>query len=251
MPDIFKDVGIIILAAGKGKRLNCNDTPKVLYKIANQPIVSYVLKELLRGGITKEQVCLVVGFQAEKVKEIIGQGYVYALQKECLGTAHAAWTGETALPESFKTILVLNGDDSAFYKFSSLNNFVSEHLKNNCDISLLTCEPADPQGLGRVVRDENNKVSAIVEKENMTEELKKIKEISTGTFCIKRCWFKKYYNNLKLIPNLGELGMPSFIGEALKYKANFQAIKLADPDEWFGVNTHEQLEEADRRKREK
>ncbi|MFH1427774.1 MAG: sugar phosphate nucleotidyltransferase [Patescibacteria group bacterium] len=250
MPDIFKEVGIIILAAGKGKRLNCNDNPKVLYKIGGQSLISYILATLNSARIIKENICLVVGFQAEKVKEIIGPGYIYALQKECLGTAHAARTGEKVLPENIKTILVLNGDDSAFYKFSSLNNFVSEHLKNNCDISLLTCEPADPQGLGRVVRDENNKVSAIVEKENMTEELKKIKEISTGTFCIKRSWFKKYYNNLKLIPNLGELGMPSFIGEALKYKANFEAIKLADPNEWFGVNTREQLEEADRRKRE-
>ncbi|MFH1427318.1 MAG: sugar phosphate nucleotidyltransferase [Patescibacteria group bacterium] len=250
MPDIFKDVGIIILAAGKGKRLNCNNTPKVLYEIGGQSLVSYILATLNSAGVFKENICLVVGFQAEKVKEITGPGYIYALQEECLGTAHAARTGEMALPEDIKTILVLNGDDSAFYKFNSLNNFISEHIRKNCDISLLTCEPADPQGLGRVIRNENNKVSAIVEKENMTEELKKIKEISTGTFCFKRIWFKDHCKNLQPIPGLGELGLPSFIDEALKYKANFEAIKLANPDEWFGVNTREQLEEADRRKRE-
>ncbi len=241
--------GIIILAAGQGKRLNCLDLPKVLYKLNEQPIISYILQELEKGGIDKNRICLVVGFMVELVKEKIGPGYLYALQAERLGTAHATLTGEKSLSADFDNFLVLNGDDTAFYKFSSLVKLMEHHLENDNDVSLLTCEPKDPQGLGRVVRGENGQVIKVVEKENMTSDLENIKEINTNTFCFKREWFKKHYLNIKLIPGLNEYGLPSLVEEALLSGSKFGAIKLKDPNEWFGINTPEQLAEADRRKR--
>ncbi|MDP2736361.1 MAG: sugar phosphate nucleotidyltransferase [bacterium] len=250
MKDELKNFGVVILAAGQGKRLNCADLPKVLYKINDQPIISYILEELRRGGINKKQICLVVGFGSELVKEKIGPDYLYAMQNERLGTAHAALTGEEALPADFNNFLVINGDDSAFYKFNSLKELMVLHLANNNDISILTCEPDSPSGLGRVVRGDDGRVARVVEKENMTPELEKIKEINTNTFCFKRGWFKKHYKNLKLIAGLGEYGLPSFVGEALVSESKFSAVKLKDSREWFGVNTPEQLAEADKRKRE-
>lgn len=248
--DKLKNFGVVILAAGRGKRLNCADLPKALYKINDKPIISYILEELEAGGLSKDQICLVVGFKEELVKEKIGPGYIYALQSERLGTAHAALIGKKSLPAGFDNFLVINGDDSAFYKFNSLFELVEMHLNNNNDISILTCEPEDPQGLGRIVRGANGRVIKIVEKENMMPELEKIREINTNTFCFKRNWFKKHYQNLKPIRGLGEYGLPSFIEEALANQSKFAAVKLKNPDEWFGVNTAEQLAEADRRKRE-
>jgi len=246
---LLKKFGVVILAAGQGKRLNCGDLPKVLYKIGGRPIISYILEELEKGGLIKSQICLVVGFKEELVKEKLGPGYIYASQTERLGTAHATLTGEMALPADFENFIVLNGDDSAFYKFNSLVELIESHLANDNDISILTCEPDNAQGLGRVVRGVNGEVLAIVEKENMTPELEKIKEINTNTFCFKRDWFKKHYQNLKPIAGLGEYGLPSFVGEALVNKSKFQAVKLKNSNEWFGVNTPEQLAEADKRKR--
>jgi len=245
----FKNFGVVILAAGHGKRLNCADLPKVLYKINERPIISYILEELEKGGISKSQICLVVGFREELVKEKIGPGYIYASQTERLGTAHAALTGEKNLPENFDNFLVLNGDDTAFYKFNSLAEFMESHISGGNDISLLTCEPADPQGLGRVIRAAGGEVIKIVEKESLTPELERIREISTGTFCFKRNWFKSHYADLKPIAGLGEYGLPSFVEIALLNKAKFTAVKLKNSDEWFGVNTPEQLAEADKKKR--
>lgn len=249
MSNELKNFGVVILAAGQGKRLNCADLPKVLYKINGQPMISYILEELARGGLAKNQICLVVGFREELVREKIGPGYLYASQVERLGTAHAALTGERILPAGFNNFLVLNGDDSAFYKFASLKELIETHLKNGNDMTILTCEPDDPSGLGRVIRGSDGRIAAVAEKENMTPELEKIKEINTNTFCFKRDWFKNHYGNLKPISGLGEYGLPSFVAEALASKAKFAAIKLKDSGEWFGINTPEQLAEADRRKR--
>lgn len=246
----LKNFGIVILAAGQGKRLNCAELPKVLFNIGGRPIIGYILEELKKNGIEKNQICLVVGFKEELVKQTLGEGYIYATQTERLGTAHAAMTGEEALPENFTDFLVLNGDDSSFYKFNSLKELMVLHLTNNNDMSILTCQPDDPQGLGRVVRDGDGRVIAVVEKENLTPEMKLLKEINTNTFCFKRGWFKKHYLNLKLVPGLNEYGINTFVEEATRSGARFDAIILKDSNEWFGVNTPEQLAEADRRKRE-
>jgi len=246
----LKNFGVVILAAGRGKRLNCADLPKVLYKINERPIISYVLAELAKGGVEKKQICLVVGFKAELVEKEIGPGYIYALQTEQSGTAHAALTGAEALPAEFDNFLVLNGDDSAFYKFNSLANLIGFHLANKNDVSILTCEPANPQGLGRVVRGQDGRIIKIVEKENMTPELEKFREINTGTFCFKKDWFLKHYPNLKPYNiSKGEYGLPSFIEEALTSGSRLSVVKLENPNQWFGVDTPEQLVEADRRKR--
>lgn len=249
MKNNFKNFGIVILAAGQGKRLNCAELPKVLFEIGGSSVISYILEVLQKNGIKKNQIVLVVGFKADLVKEKIGAGYIYALQTKRLGTAHATMTGEKVLPENFTDFLILNSDDSAFYKFASLADLTEFHLSNNNDISLLTCEPDNPQGLGRVARGQGGKVIKIVEKENMTPDLEQIREISTGTFCFNRAWFKNHYLNLKPIAGLGEYGLPSLVEEALKTGSKFGAVKLTDPNEWFGINTPEQLAEADRRKK--
>ncbi|MFA6106421.1 MAG: sugar phosphate nucleotidyltransferase [Patescibacteria group bacterium] len=245
---MFYNFGIVILAAGQGKRLGCVDLPKVLLPIGGRPILSYILETLEKGGIPKGNICLVVGFKSDKVEETAGKKYVYARQAEQLGTAHAAHTGEMALPAEIDNFLVLNGDDSVFYEFESLKKLINAHLKSKNVLTLLTCRVGDPSLLGRVVRDENKKLKAVVEKENITEEMKEINETSTGTFCFNREWFKKTFPKLKLIPILNECGLPLFIDEANIERAAYDAVILENPDEWFGINTPEQLEEANRRK---
>lgn len=247
MDNNFKNFGVVILAAGRGKRLGCVDMPKVLSLLNGRPIVSYVLEQLEKEEVLPRRICLVVGFKKERVKEALGDKYFYAVQEELLGTAHAAHCGEKELPQEVEDFLVLNGDDSAFYKYETLNEFVNEHKKKGNDITLLTCEKEDPQGLGRVIR-KDGKVIAVREKENLQEGEDRIKEISTGTFCFKREWFKNIYPQLRPIPGLDEYGLPSFIEKALGSNARFSTVKLENPDEWFGINTLEQLEEANRRK---
>jgi len=80
LPTKLNNVGAVILAAGRGTRLNCADEPKVMLPIGGRPIVSYIVDTLKKMGLHPEQICLVVGFKKEKVMEYFGDMVNYAMQ---------------------------------------------------------------------------------------------------------------------------------------------------------------------------
>ncbi len=244
---IDSTVGAVILAAGRGTRLGCSDIPKVMLEIGGQPLVSYIVTTLEKIGLFEQRTVLVVGFHAEKVEAYFGRKVVYAQQTEQRGTADAACIGMHILPEEIKTVLVLGGDDSAFYTPETLYSFVKAHRENNVKLSLLTVEVEHPELLGRIVRNADGGVK-IIEKEYVTEEQKKIHEVSTGTFCFNRLWFEEIFPNMPKLRKLGEYGLTTVLAMAYEQSEPFHIVKLQNLNEWFGVNTPAELEEARRRK---
>lgn len=240
--------GVVILAAGRGTRLHCDDTPKVMLKIGDKPIVSYIVETLFKVGFTREQISMVVGFHKEKIMENFGDEILYATQEEPLGTAHAAYTGMKVLPNYLKHILVINGDDSAFYKSETIINFINGYLDYGAMISLLAVEISPSSfSYGRIIRKDHH--IEIIEKEYLTEENKNIIETSTGTFCLNRDWFVGVFPNMPVMEKLGEYGLPTAFMMAQKEGLSAQIVKLEDSQEWFGINTKEELAEADRQKK--
>lgn len=247
MEILNKKIGVVVLAAGKGTRLNCVDCPKVMIEIGGKPIVSYIIETLYEIGFTKETISVVVGFQKQKIEEYFGDKITYAHQESQEGTAHAAFVGMKFLPNDVEHVLVLGGDDSAFYKPETIKDFIKKHVESNGVLSLLTAEIENTQSIGRVVRNEDGSVQ-IVEKEYLTEEQKKIKEISTGTYCFDKKWFEEMFETMPKLEKLGEYGLPTAVEIAREKKLPHQFIKIEDSSEWFGVNTPEELDEADKRK---
>lgn len=242
-------VAAVILAAGKGTRLNCVDKPKVMLEIGGQPIISYAVETLKKIGFNREQICLVVGFKKELIEDFFKDQVTYVTQEERLGTAHAAYLGIKNLPAEIEHVLVLGGDDSAFYQADTLLNFVEKHINEQCVLSLLSAEVENPFQLGRVVRHDHQ--IEIIEKEYLTEEQKLIKEISTGTFVFDRKWFEEIFPRMPQLRKLGEYGLPTALAMAFDENKKFQVIKLANPNEWHGVNTLEELTLADKLKSSK
>jgi len=117
----LNNIGVVILAAGRGTRLNCVDKPKVMCEIGGKPIVSYIIDTLKTCGISKDNIFLVVGFHKEKIEEYFGSGVNYAEQTELKGTAHAAFIGMQKLPQNVNQVFVINGDDSAFYSGKTIS----------------------------------------------------------------------------------------------------------------------------------
>ncbi|MBT3539181.1 NTP transferase domain-containing protein [Candidatus Parcubacteria bacterium] len=241
----LNNIGIVILAAGKGTRLNCTDKPKVMLEIGNKPIVSYIVETLFDAGFTKDQIVLVVGFENKKVKDYFGDTVTYSDQEEQLGTAHATYVGMEKLSKDIETVLVMGGDDSAFYTKETLLNFINKHVENNATLSLLTSEVESPEGLGRVIRNDNDEFAKVLEKEQLDDEQKNITEISTGTYCFNKKWFEHIFPEMKQIDGLGELGLPKSVEIAIDMQEKIQAIKLKNKKEWFGINTVDELKKAD------
>ena len=243
----LNNTGVVILAAGRGTRLNCVDKPKVMCEIGGRPIVSYIIEVLKKIGFTKENIYLVVGFHKEKVEEYFGAEVSYVEQAELKGTAHAAYVGMQKLPNSAETVLVINGDDSAFYSDATILDFLEQHNKSTGTASVLSVELADPSLYGRIVKHDDGRIE-IIEKEYLTDEQKKIVEVSTGTFCFDRKWFEETFPAMPPLRKIGEFGLPTALAMANSAGQKVKVIKLKNNNEWFGVNTPAELEEADRRK---
>ena len=179
MVSFEKEIAAIVLAGGKGTRMN-SAKPKVLHEIAGQPMISYSL-DVLRGlGLKK--IVIVVGYGAEEVKSFLGEVYDYALQEEQLGTGHAVAWGLKEVSSEFSHVLVVYGDDSGFYKKETLKSLVDQHLAGQATLSFITLEKINPAGLGRIVRDSDGKVIGIVEEKMATEDQKKITEVNDGCY---------------------------------------------------------------------
>ena len=235
----------IVLAAGKGTRLaggRPSAKPKVLYEIGGKPIITYTIDLLKAIGLG--EIVIVVGHKAEEVKRVLGGDYKYALQKQRLGTGHAALVGLGLVSERSNNILILNGDDSAFYKPESIRKAINKHVGVGNTLTFVTVEVKDPTGLGRIIRNKDGLVVDIVQEKVANKLQKKIKEINAGCYIVKRGWLQKSLKQLKKSP-VGEYYLVDLIKKAVFEGRKVQAYKLNDPDEWFGVNTPEELKRAD------
>lgn len=185
-------VGAVILAAGSGTRLNAgqpSEKPKVLHEILGKPMVSYTLD--LLNNLNIEEVVMVVGHQAEMVMNTFKDQVKFAFQEERKGTAHAAKIGEEKLPSDVTHLLIIQGDDSAFYKKNTLESFLKEAKEYK--VGFTTVRLDDPGQYGRIIRNENEEVERIVEKESLTDDQKNINEVNAATYFVERSWFNDLY----------------------------------------------------------
>lgn len=235
----------VVLGAGRGKRLG-SELPKVVQKLAGRPMLMYTINKLRSEGY--RDICLVVGYKRKLVRDQVGPTVHYALQNKPLGTAHAAWMGiknETAK----NTVLVVNGDDSAFYKDETFSQVFDSHIKSNAVLTITGAEIENPFGLGRIIRDHNGQINRIVEEKNASVEERKINECNVGMYCIDKNWFMKNIKTIKR--NIGgEYYITDLIGIAVSQKRKVNIFKLHDTNLWFGVNTPEQLAAADKKMRD-
>jgi len=241
-------VGVVILAAGKGSRLGCVDIPKVMLSIGGKPIVAYTVETLEALGIPQDHIMMVVGFCKDAVMEYFGSRVSYAVQEDRKGTAHATYIGMRALPSEVTQVLVLGGDDSAFYTPASLKTFISVHEKNGSTLSLLSANVTNNTQYGRIVRHNDGSIE-VIEKEYVTPEQALITEVSTGTFCFDRAWFEHMFPTMPVLRKLAEYGLPTALSMVRQEGKSYQVVPLGDSSEWFGINTPEELEEADSRKK--
>ncbi|PIY93352.1 MAG: hypothetical protein COY69_02090 [Candidatus Magasanikbacteria bacterium CG_4_10_14_0_8_um_filter_32_14] len=245
-------IGVIVLAAGKGTRLNCTDRPKVMLDLNGQPIVKYVIDTLRKVGFSNEQICLVVGFKNELVKEYFGDTFRYALQEPQLGTGHAVMMAENVMKTKFEHIVVIYGD-SPFISEETIRAIVSNNVENKTAVTMTSVLSENYGGsnarffdFGRVVRDEADNILNITEKKDCTEEQLKIKEGNAGYYCFESKWL---WDNLQKIKNnnvQNEYYLTDLVHMAISQGKKVESVVIP-AEETIGINTLEQLEQAKRK----
>jgi UDP-N-acetylmuramoyl-L-alanyl-D-glutamate--2,6-diaminopimelate ligase len=236
------NISAIILAAGKGSRMQ-SDTPKVLHKICGRPMIAYSLQNLRRAKVG--EIVTVVSYQRDLLIKEIGGAVKIAVQENPKGgTADATNTGVRLVSEGIGTVVVMYGDDTAFYSPETINKVINDHKKNNATLTFVTLLKDDPQGLGRIVRGEDGELTAIVEEKDATPEERKIKEVNDGMYVFEKEFLSKNLPNVKKNPITGELYINEVIKMTIDQKEKISIYRLPNDLEWQGVNTPEELEKA-------
>ncbi|AFV76617.1 UDP-N-acetylglucosamine diphosphorylase/glucosamine-1-phosphate N-acetyltransferase [Thermus oshimai JL-2] len=224
----------VILAAGQGTRMKSR-LPKVLHPLLGRPMLAYAVEAAL--ALAPERLVVVVGHGGEAVREALG-GYpvVFAEQKEQLGTAHALLQAEGALKGFSGPILVTQGDTPLLAP-DTLRALLAA-LKEGAGMALLTVELPDPTGYGRILR-EGEEVLANVEEKDASPEVKAIREVNAGAYAFDPFLFQA----LREVRNENaarEYYLPDLIAIYRAHGKKVVAVR-GRVEEALGVNTRLEL----------
>ncbi|MFL7809666.1 MAG: bifunctional N-acetylglucosamine-1-phosphate uridyltransferase/glucosamine-1-phosphate acetyltransferase, partial [Anaerolineae bacterium] len=228
---------IVVLAAGKGTRFR-SVLPKVLHEIAGRPMIEFVVSTAL--ALDPEQVTVVIGEGADQVRDAIGSGVTYALQAEQLGTGHALQQARESAAGLADVVLVLYGD-TPLIRHTTLGRMVAHHVEAGAAVTILTFQPENPAGYGRIVRDpRTGQVEAIVEDEAATAKEKKIGEVNSGLLCFRDDWLWDQLDRIERQPG-GEYYLTDLVALARSAGETVAAIEVDDALEVMGVDHRAKL----------
>ncbi len=232
----------IILAAGKGTRMQ-SDLPKVLHKVSGLTMLEHVYRNVV--AINPQKNVTVIGHKAEMVRDILADKSEFVLQSEQLGTGHAVMMAEEQLAGLEGQTLVIAGD-TPLITGESLKNLVEFHVNHKNVATILTAKADNPFGYGRIIRNQNDEVTKIVEQKDATEFEQGIKEINTGTYVFDN---KRLFEALKSINTdnaQGEYYLTDVISIFRENGEKVGAFALRDFDESLGVNDRVALATAEK-----
>src|SRR5918912_711206 len=243
---------ILILAAGLGTRMR-SSTAKVLHKLGGRPLIAHVCRTAAALVKGERPVYVVVGHQAEEVKEAVraelGEGgAVFVTQTEQRGTGDAVFAARDVLGDANSTLLVLSGD-VPLVRAETLGSLVHQHRTHRgrgAACTLMAVRLEDPTGYGRVIRDDEGRFQKIVEQKDATPEERQVGEINAGIYC---------FETRLLFPALERVRPENAQGEF--YLTDVPAILRADGEdvsvythtdarEVSGINTRVELSEFER-----
>jgi bifunctional UDP-N-acetylglucosamine pyrophosphorylase/glucosamine-1-phosphate N-acetyltransferase len=236
-----KNIGALILAAGKGTRMNVNG-PKVLQTILKEPMLAYVVKTLEK--VAGDNIWPIVGYQANKVEDAFPEFKArFILQKEQLGTGHAlqiAW--QTVLTHQLDWVLVVNGDTPLIPE-EKLDELIRACSSHDADIGILTITLDDPGSYGRVIRDRQGFVQAIIEARDFDASKfdQEVNEVNAGIYFLKAESVHDLLAKLDSNNRQNEYYITQLISLASEQNMKVLALNCGKGTELLGVNTPAEL----------
>lgn len=241
---------IVVLAAGKGKRMGL-ETPKVLVPLKGEPVLYHILRSVREAGVDPRPI-VVVGENKPLIEAALAEGGFaaeYAMQKEQLGTGHAVLAAQSAAA-SAESILVLYGDHP-FVSPITIKKIISLHVAEGAKLTLATLIVPDFEGwrvsfadFGRIIRSADGEINRIVEKKDGTPEELAVRELNPAFFCFNGPWLWRGLAKLKNANAQGEYYLTDLVKMAMEEGVKISSLVI-DAREGAGINTQTHLAAAE------
>ncbi len=245
---IQNKVGVIILAAGDGKRMKTG-IPKVMNLLKGKPLVAHVVESVETAGVCEKPV-VIVNPSHKLVQDYLGDRAIYIVQEQQLGTGHAAACAAPVLEGNVEHIIVLYGD-MPFLKPASIQRLADRHIVEQSVLTMMTVTVPNFEGnraalkdFGRIIRDGAGQIVKSVELRDAMPVERLSLELNPCYYCFKADWFWREIKNLKNNNAQGEYYLTDLVDRAVNdYKVSSISI---DPEEAIGINTKENLDLAEK-----
>ncbi|MBD8030689.1 bifunctional UDP-N-acetylglucosamine diphosphorylase/glucosamine-1-phosphate N-acetyltransferase GlmU [Corynebacterium gallinarum] len=238
---------VVVLAAGAGTRMK-SDLQKTLHSIGGRSLISHSLHAA--AGLNPTHIVAVIGHGRDQVGPAVegvatqlGHEVRVAIQEEQNGTGHAVQCAMDQLEGFDGTIIVTNGDVPLLTS-DTLGSLLAAHTATPTAVTVLTMNLDDPTGYGRIVRNSDGEVTAIVEQKDASDEERSITEVNSGVFAFDATILRSALSQLKSNNAQGELYLTDVLGIARSEGHPVRAHIAADARELAGVNDRVQLAEA-------
>ena len=225
----------LILAAGKGSRMGAN-TPKPLIPIMKKPMIKWIVSTL--KDFLFIDICVIVGYKAEMIKDYLGKDLIYVLQKNQKGTAHAVKKAQKIISK-YKHVLIFPSD-APMISSKSIQRLYDSHIKINAHCSFLSSIFPFNLPYARVIR-KNNIVVDCVEEIDTDSSTVKINELFTSHYLVEASYLIEFINKIKLHSITGEYHLTDIIKFFSEQNYILNAIKIDCYQELMGINTKEDL----------
>lgn len=232
----------VILAGGEGKRMKSNK-PKPMSEVLGKPMLQWVIDSVRAAGVS--DICVVKGFRKECIEEYVATlpykvDTVY--QAERLGTGHAVMMAKDFLKEHKGDVVILCGD-APFMDKDTIADAYAQHDKDNASATVISAVLTDSTGYGRVVRNADGSLKAIVEQKEADEETLKIKEVNSGGYWFDTEDLLSVLDSITSENAACEYYLPDALKLLLENGRTVGAFTASSPDTVLGANDPAQLEE--------
>ncbi len=240
---------IVILAAGKGKRMGAA-VPKPLVEISGRAMIEHLLDSVRDSGIDDKPILVVAPDTLEHFYRVCDrENCDYAVQEEQLGTGHAVQSAQNAASDA-EGIIVLYGDHP-FISAELMQTLQKAREESDAVLVAVTVKVPnfnkDYQAFynwGRIVRDDAKRIVRSQEMKDATPEELEIKEVNAGIYCFDAEWLWEHLPELRNQNASEEYYLTDLIGMAIEEGEDVKTIS-AEPFEVIGINTPEELKRAE------